>query len=233
MAKTGRAVAKQLEKALGKLGKADSSDDESDGIVGGLDLGLLSGLSAVHPWIEDVASDRAEYELISVGISSDTDFFDHANVRAADYAEDRAAWLVTKVDDSTRNALRSVIADGLRAGKMSDDIIDDVFALRDARGIGIFNEARAAFITDNEVANANGQGALAGYKEAKAAGVKLKKIWVCDSDPCDICAENQDAGAIDVDDDFPSGDDAETAHPGCLCHTESVVEDDEEGDDSE
>ena len=72
----------------------------------------------------------------------------------------------------------------------------------------------------------DGQGALAGYKEAKAAGVKLKKIWVCDSDPCPICEENQDAGEIEVEDDFPSGDDAETAHPSCLCHTESVVEDD-------
>jgi len=49
-----------------------------------------------------------------------------------------------------------------------------------------------------------------------------KKIWYCGSDPCPICEENQDAGAIDVEDDFPSGDDAEIAHPGCLCHTESV-----------
>jgi hypothetical protein len=30
---------------------------------------------------------------------------------------------------------------------------------------------------------------------------------------------------------FPSGDDAETAHPGCKCHTESVVEDDTDADD--
>ena len=66
------------------------------------------------------------------------------------------------------------------------------------------------------------------YKEAKAAGVKLKKIWVTDTDPCDECQANGDAGAIPIDDEFPSGDDAETAHPGCKCHTESVVEEGEE-----
>ncbi len=96
-----------------------------------------------------------------------------------------------------------------------------------------FSEERATLIADTEVAMANGQGALAGYREAQAAGVKLKKIWVTDDDPCDECQENADAGAIDVDDEFPSGDDAEIAHPGCRCHTESVVEYDEHEDDDE
>jgi hypothetical protein len=34
-----------------------------------------------------------------------------------------------------------------------------------------FGEDRATVIADTEVAMANGQGALAGYKEAKAAGM--------------------------------------------------------------
>lgn len=223
MNETGRSVAKRLETALKRLGKA-SSDDESDRIVSDLDLSLLSGLSAVHPWIEDVASDRAQDELVTLGISTDTDFFDHANTRAADYAADRSAALVSDIDDSTRNMLRSKIAAGLASGAMRDDIIADIM------DGDTFSEKRATLIADTEVAMANGQGALAGYKEAKAAGVKLKKIWVCDSDPCPICEENQDAGEIEVEDEFPSGDDAETAHPGCLCHTESVVEDDDHGD---
>jgi hypothetical protein len=113
---------------------------------------------------------------------------------------------------------------------MREDIIDSIM---DAN---IFSEKRATLIADTEVAMANGHGALAGYKEAKAAGVKLKKIWViADGDCCDECDENAEAGAIDVEDEFPSGDDCETAHPGCRCHTESVVEDDdkEDGDDGE
>ncbi len=62
-----------------------------DRIVNDLDLNLLSGLTAVHPWIEDISSDRATDELVSLGISKDSDFFDHANTRAADYAADRSA----------------------------------------------------------------------------------------------------------------------------------------------
>jgi len=223
LSETGRSVAKQLETALKRLGKA-SSDDESDRIVSDLDLSLLSGLSAVHPWIDDVASDRARDELVSLGISSDTDFFDHANARAADYAAERSASLVSDIDDSTRNMLRSKIAAGLVSGAMREDIIADIM------DGDIFDEARATLIADTEVAMANGQGALAGYKEAKAAGVKLKKIWVCDSDPCPICEENQDAGEIEVESEFPSGHDAEVAHVNCECHTESVVEDGD-GDD--
>jgi len=95
----------------------------------------------------------------------------------------------------------------------------------------IFTEKRATLIADTEVANANGQGALAGYKEAKAAGVNLKKIWVCDSDPCPICVENQEAGASEVEDEFPSGDDAEIAHVSCERHTESVVTEGEGDED--
>jgi hypothetical protein len=227
LAKTASSVARQLNTALGKLAKADDADDQSDGIVSELDLNLLTGLSAVHPWLEDVAADRAGDELLSLGISEDTDFFSHANTRAADYAKDRSADLVTQIDESTRDMLRRKIADGIAAGAMREDIIDSIM------DSDIFSESRATLIADTEVAMANGQGGLAGYKEAKAAGVKLKKVWVCDSDPCPICEENENAGEIDVSDSFPSGDDAEIAHINCLCHTESVVEDDKEEDDDE
>jgi hypothetical protein len=180
--------------------------------------------------LSDVAQDRAQDELLSLGISEESDFFSHANTRAAEYAEQTAAEMVSDIDETTRNMLRVKIAAGLRAGKMREDIIDSIM---DAN---IFSEKRATLIADTEVAMANGHGALAGYKEAKAAGVKLKKIWViADGDCCDECDENAEAGAIDVEDEFPSGDDCETAHPGCRCHTESVVEDDdkEDGDDGE
>lgn len=172
-----------------------------------------------------MAADRAGDELLSLGIAESSDFFDHANTRAAEYAADRSAELVTQIDESTRNMLRQKIAAGLASGAMRDDIIDSLSE--------VFDEDRATLIADTEVANASGQGALAGYKEAKAAGVKLKKIWVTDDDPCEDCEENADAGAIDVDDEFPSGDDAEVAHPGCRCHTESVVEDEEAGNDDD
>jgi hypothetical protein len=57
---TGGSVSRQLVTTLKRLGKSDSDDDQSDRIASDLDLGLLSGLSAVHPWIEDAATDRAQ-----------------------------------------------------------------------------------------------------------------------------------------------------------------------------
>jgi hypothetical protein len=228
LAKTGRSVADQLKTALGKLAKAgDDDSDEADRISNDLNLTTLSALDGSEWMLSDVAQYRAQGELLSLGISEESDFFGHANARAADYAAQRSAELVTDIDESTRNMLRSKIAAGLDAGAMREDIIDDIMAS------GIFSEDRATLIADTEVAMANGQGALAGYKEAKAAGVKLSKIWVCDSDPCPICDENQSAGEIEVEAEFPSGDDAETAHPGCLCHTESVVEDDDKDDEED
>jgi Phage Mu protein F like protein len=228
LAKAGRDVAKQLETALGKLAKADdddSSDKQADNIVSGLDLTTFGALDGSEWMLSDVAQDRAQDELLSLGISAQSDFFDHANTRAADYAAGRSAELVKNIDESTRDMLRTKIAAGLEAGSMREDIIDDIMES------DVFSEKRATLIADTEVAMANGQGALAGYKEAKAAGVKLKKIWVCDSDPCPICEENQDIGEIEVESEFPSGDDCEVAHVNCLCHTESVVED--EDDDSD
>jgi hypothetical protein len=220
-------VRKQLESALSKLAKADDADDQADGIVRSIDLTDFSGFMGVESILMDTAWDRSQDVLLSLGISKQSNFFGHANTRAADYAETRSAELVTDIDEATRNMLRSKIAAGLEAGAMREDIIDSIM------DSDVFSEARATLIADTEVAMANGQGALAGYKEAKAAGVKLKKIWVCDSDPCPICEENQDAGEIEVEAEFPSGDDAETAHPGCLCHTESVVEDDDKEDDED
>ena len=123
----------------------------------------------MHPWIEDVATDRAQDELLSLGIASESNFFDHANERAAAYAQDRSAELVSQIDESTRNMLRTKIAAGLASGAMREDIISDIM------DGDIFDEDRATLIADTEVANANGQGALAGYKEAQNAGRRAQE----------------------------------------------------------
>jgi hypothetical protein len=226
-------VRKQLETTLGKLGKADDNDDEADGLVRGLDLTEFAGFMGVESMLWDTASDRGADVLLSLGISEQSDFFDHANDRAAAYAKDRAAWLVTKIDESTRNTLRNIIADGLAEGKMRDDIIDEIFSMRDADGKGIFNEERAGFIADHEVAMASGDGAQVGREEAIKAGVDLDKGWFCDDDPCELCEENQNAGWIPNDEEFPSGDMTEVAHNKCRCHTESRVKERSESDDDE
>ena len=203
----------------------DSDDGRVDDFISNLDLTLIGGMSDIGPLLLDTASDRSEDILTSLGIPEKSDFSAQANDRAAAYAKSRSAEMVKQIDESTRKRLRDIISDELEDGSMREDIIGDILEL------GLFGEECAELIADTEIAMATGQGALVGYKEARAAGVKMEKIWVTDADPCDICQENADAGAIDIDDESPSGDQCETAHPKCECHTEFVVEDNSVEDD--
>src|SRR5262249_39504144 len=118
------------------------------------------------------------------------------------------------------------IAQGLDDNLGHDEIAD---AIQEA---GAFSDDRAETIANTEIGHANSVGALNGYKAARDAGVKGKKAWLADDNPCPDCQENEDAGPIDLDDVFPSGDDAPLAHPGCECTLVPVTED-ESGNESE
>lgn len=118
-----------------------------------------------------------------------------------------------------REAVRSGLADGLS----TDEIADIVEGISADNGVKIFEDTRAALIANTEVANANSAGALVGYKTARESGVDVKKAWLPDDDPCPECQANADAGAIDLDDEFPSGDTEPTAHPRCLCSLIPIV----------
>jgi hypothetical protein len=49
-------------------------------------------------------------------------------------------------------------------------------------------------------------------------GSRLHKAWITTGDnPCPECIENEDAGFIGVDGEFPSGDLAPLAHLNCQC----------------
>lgn len=72
---------------------------------------------------------------------------------------------------------------------------------------------------------ASGEGSLAGFRRARDLGIKLKKQWLDDPLACPTCRGNAEAGPIDVDDAFPSGDQTVPAHPRCSCDVISVIED--------
>jgi phosphohistidine phosphatase len=48
---------------------------------------------------------------------------------------------------------------------------------------------------------------------------QTEKSWV--GGTCETCQENADAGWIDMDEQFPSGDDEPPAHPNCNCELET------------
>jgi len=79
-----------------------------------------------------------------------------------------------------------------------------------------FSLARAKVIAQTETAKASVSGSLMGWRRS---GVVQGKSWQVsdDYDQDDECGDNEDAGVIALDDDFPSGDDGPPAHPSCRC----------------
>jgi hypothetical protein len=192
-----------------------------DDFMDSLDLGQTVGaLSDISAGLSSVASDTGQLAYAQIG--SQNDVFEQINDRASAWASDRAASLVSEVDDTTLDAVRRAIAQGIGDGLGASEIADSVEEL------GAFTEDRAQLIAHTEIANANSQGALVGYKTAKDSGIDVKKAWLlADEDVDDECADNADAGAIELDDIFPSGDDAPLAHPNCRCALVPVVGDEE------
>lgn len=211
-------------------------EKELDRILAEMDLSGLNVLAAASAEeIKRVAASSGKRALAQVGAGDDGQLVNLVNERAADYARERAAEMVGKrvgpdgtlidnpnarwrIDDATRDMLRSTITTALDEGVSQEELqerIENSYA---------FSEERAQMIARAEVGNANSEGALQGYREAAEAGIKVRKQWLPDVGACEICQANADAGPIDLDDTFPSGDEAPMAHPNCECSVVPVVD---------
>lgn len=252
---TRKSVVEQLTEA--RLGKAASDDappedaadraawaaSEAAAIADSLDLSTLDELASDATTAE-LALDSVAEAIAKIGVDLPEDLVDQVNEAAVAMARERAAELVGKrvlddgavidnpdaewaITDSTRDMIRNAIADGLADNIGRDGIIDSI---SDLTG---FDGDRAEMIAETEIARANSLAALEGYKAAGQAGVAVKKEWLVADEACDDCQANADEGPIDLDDDFPSGDDAPPGHPNCRCALSPVVYDAEESTDSE
>src|SRR6185312_10543680 len=177
--------------------------------------------SAAYDDLQAVAADSGDLALVSIDASGDG-LTDQVFQRAADFARARAAEMVSlqgpdHIVQPTRDMIRQVIADGLDENLGSEKIADAVQAST------AFSTERAELIAHTEIANANGQGKLAGWQLAEQTGLKLQKSWLALSACCDECALNEAASPIPLGGVFPSGDDAEPGHPRCRCVTYAEV----------
>lgn len=256
LADAGDDIAHQVSKLLGAAKAAKVEDGEQHGsvnlnpeidtILAQLDLSSFDVIpDAIEEGLYDLASDTAQKAIAQVGAKAEQGLVNQVNEKAVDYARTRSAELVGKswttdgqlidnpnakmaITEGTRDALRSTIEKGL-ADNIGTPAIAD--AIQDSYG---FSKQRAELIAHTEVRFANEQSKLDGWRAAGEYGVVVKKAWDADAEACDICLTNQDAGAIDLDEDFPSGDDAAPAHPNCECVTvPEVQETSEESDGGE
>lgn len=217
-----------------------------------VDLSVFKTLpSKLKPLMQQAAQDGGSTVLrtIKVGVAAtgdpdlrmDDSAFDQVNDYAVEYAETRSAELVGMkyvdgelvpnsnaewaIDEGTREGIRAAVEDVQRGDLPVTELADRLSADYS------FSPQRAEMIARTEMRMADGAGALAGYK---ASGVVQRKVWLTsqDDDVSEDCEDNAAAGPIPLDDDFPSGDDAEPAHPNCRCAIAPWIDWDTEGEEA-
>lgn len=176
--------------------------------------------------LEESGIESGKQFVIEIGVPAPTQLFDRVNQQAVAYAQARGAELVSDIDESTRSMIAETIAQGLE-----ENIGQGAISERLAQSYA-FSDERAQLIARNEIAMANNNSVLDGMKWLHGRGVTIRKVWLPDADACPICLDNADDGAIPVDEDFSSGDDAPTAHPNCECSLGSEIDEDEDADTS-
>ena len=123
--------------------------------------------------------------------------------------ENSLAKLTGGLNQTSIERLQDAIATAWDKGGSYNDIVSAITETFDD-----FSETRAGLIAQTEAADAYN----AGRRETALDLDYDEHSWETESgDPCPVCEDNEAAGWIDIDDDFPSGDDAPTAHPNCQC----------------
>ena len=174
----------------------------------------------ITPEIEAAFNAAGMSALESLNVPITSSMTGLVNERASLYAEELSAQLVTDIDDSTREMIRSKVQQAVDEGWDSARLSEE---LADSRA---FDPARAELIADYELGSALEAGNLVGWQ---ASGVVQGKQWLTadDSLVSDECQMNADQGVIGLDEQFSSGDDVPLAHPYCRCVVVGVVEDQE------
>lgn len=204
---------------------ADWDDFDLDDFMDKLDLSSVeTSQSDLEDGLAETFEDTARVSIAVIGPKNKGSMFEQVHDRALIWAKQHAADLVGRsddaeyaIDDATRDMIRASIASGIEDNKSMLQIAADLIESY------AFSDERAHTIASTEITSANSLGALAGYEEVKADGGDVKKSWLVMETGCDVCQENADAGAIELDEEFPSGDQAPGAHPHCRCVLVPVV----------
>jgi predicted GNAT family acetyltransferase len=188
----------------------------------------LSG--KMKPLYEQIIQKQAQQEIDNFNFSIS---FDLSNPRVADWIEKHGLDAALAINETTKEALRAALSEGLDAGESISDLakrVADVYATA--------KDARAYLIARTETIAASNEGALETYRQT---GLKIKKGWLSARDErtrdthLEAGKEYDDSGAIPVDADFYVGTNGgHGAAPGqiglpeedcnCRCSVYPVIE---------
>jgi SPP1 gp7 family putative phage head morphogenesis protein len=230
-------------KSMSKSELSQAELDRIEEILSGIDF---YGWAALVGDVENVLLEAVRdggydaLRLAGLDVTADREVFNVVNADAIAYARERSAQMVGMrrrtdgslfvnpradeagnplfaITEGTRDMLRADIAEALGQGWTNAELaskLADNYA---------FSPDRAMVIARTETIRASNVGTLAGFK---SSGVVLKKEWTTAEDDrvSEECEANGDRGPIDLDDAFPSGDDAPPAHPNCRCTLVGLTE---------
>ena len=226
-------------RAVRRVRKSDPSDD-IDRILEDVSVSSTSLLYAeLEPYLVKAAKagvtaadEQVTAAINRAGLHLDLEL---ANAYAIEFAKNRAAEMVGmkwvegelvenpnpfwQILDSTREMLRSTIADAMRTGISNDKLADQIAAAY------AFSDERAETIARTETRIADVQGNLELYK---ASGLVNEKEWVAFAECCDEC-QDLDGVQVALEDEFPNdGGDGPPLHPNCRCTFLPVIIDNED-----
>lgn len=164
----------------------------------------------------------AKGAIADLGLGSS---FDLASPGAIEELRAHAAARVAGVNATTRDDIRRIIADGVVQKKSYSAIARDIKAryAQFATGSPLAHIAsRAELVAVTEIGDAYEVGSRGVVDRLSRSGLEMEKQWldVGDRRVDPICASNASEGWIPLDQDFGSGHQHPTAHPGCRCTTE-------------
>ena len=144
------------------------------------------------------------------------------NLRARAYAKKHAAEAVTQINDVTRKEIARIVSDGVKSGSSYNDIAKAIKSKFEEFSVPSPQKHipnRAVLVAVTELANAYCEGNAQVGDYLQSNGVKMMKAWQTleDDRVSDGCKENEQAGWIPIDKEFPSGHMHPPRFPGCRC----------------
>ena len=170
--------------------------------------------------------------------------FDLKNPRAVKYLQEHGADLVKKLNETTRDDMRHVLAyareNGWSYDKTAAAIQERYKGYYDPGSWWNFDaprpqghiDTRAHLIAVTESGNAYEAGSWLTAQQLMDGGLLMEKRWTVAADErdCEICDGNAAEDWIPAGDEFSSGDLYPLAHPGCRCDAQYRKAEDDKPD---
>jgi hypothetical protein len=187
-------------------------------------LAIVDGdlLEDLRDAYETVMASRWRDAMEEVGIDI---AFDRTHPRVLEYLRTHAGERIRRIDETTREAIRAQLVEGIGAGESVRQLADRIEA--------VFAEAkgrRAVMIARTETIDASNAAAIAAYTASRLVE-KVEWLLAPDYDPADDdgeCGDIAARGPVPLGEEFAPGVRWPPAHIQCRCAVAPIVVEEEE-----